>query len=88
LGFPADSQLSTLFIQTQYFSGNLKPQLTFYYDWAGAWLLQPGVDWIFREPLRLSIRYNWMEGRYAVDGGIGLFKTRDNIWVELQYLLF
>jgi hypothetical protein len=88
LGSPNETQLSTLFVQTSYFSGNLKPQFTFFYDWSGAWLIQPGVDWIFYEPLRLSVRYNWIEGRYAVGGGIGLFKTRDNIWLELQYLLY
>jgi hypothetical protein len=88
IGMPNETQLTTLAIQTSYLSGNLRPQFTFFYDWAGAWLIQPGVDWIFYEPFRLSVRYNWLEGRYAIDGGIGLFKTRDNIWVELQYLLY
>ena len=87
-GFPVETQLTTLFITTQYLSGNLEPSVTFFYDWAGAWLVQPGVNWIFHDPFRLSIRYNWLDGRYAADGGIGLFKTRDNIWVELQCQLY
>jgi hypothetical protein len=67
-------------------TGDLRPSVTFFYDWAGAWLVQPGIDWIFYNPFRLSVRYNYLDGRYA--GTIGLFKTRDNIWVELQYLLY
>jgi hypothetical protein len=31
------------------------------------------------------MRYNWIDGRYT---GLGFFKTRDNVWVELQYLLY
>jgi hypothetical protein len=88
IGTPEETQLTTLFIGTQYRAGNVRPSLTFFYDWSGAWLMQPGVDWIFHDPFRLSVRYNWIDGRYAVGGGIGLFKTRDNIWVELQYLLY
>jgi hypothetical protein len=85
LGIQKETQLTTLFISTQYRSGNVRPSLTFFYDWAGSWLIQPGVDWIFWEPLRLSVRYNYLDGRYM---GIGFFKTRDNIWVELQYVLY
>jgi hypothetical protein len=85
LGLPAETQITTLNIGTQYRSGDLRPSVTFFYDWAGAWLIQPGIDWIFYDPFRLSVRYNYLDGRYA---GIGLFKTRDNIWVELQYLLY
>lgn len=86
LGFPAETQITTLNISTQYMTGNLRPSVTFFYDWGGAWLVQPGVDWIFHRSFRLSVRYNYLDGRYAA--GIGLFKTRDNIWVELQYLLY
>ena len=27
--------------------GNLRPSLTGFYDWSGAWLVQPGIDWTF-----------------------------------------
>jgi hypothetical protein len=87
-GAPRVTQLTTFTITTQYLSGSLQPSATVFYDWAGAWLVQPGVNWIFRDPFRLSIRYNWLAGRYAMDGGIGLFKTRDSIWVELQCELY
>ena len=43
------------------------------------------MDWIFHRSFRLSVRYNYLDGRYT---GIGFFKTKDNIWVELQYLLY
>jgi hypothetical protein len=85
LGFPVETQIFTLAISTPYYSGNLTPRVTFFYDFSGSWLVQPGIDWTFWDPFRLQIRYNYLDGRYA---GIGFFKTRDNIWVELQYLLY
>jgi hypothetical protein len=84
-GVPTDVELFTLSISTQYYAGNVRPSVTFFYDWSGSYLFQPGLDWTFYDPFRLSIRYNWIEGRYA---GLGLFKTKDNVWVELQYLLY
>lgn len=83
--FPADTELFTLSINTQYFAGNLKPSFTYFYDWGGAYLIQPGIDWTFYDPFRLSIRYNWIEGNFK---DLGLFKTKDNVFVELQYLLY
>lgn len=85
LGFPVEQQIFTLSISTPYLSGNLVPRVTFFYDFSGAWLVQPGIDWTFWDPFRMQVRYNYLDGRYA---GIGFFKTRDNIWVELQYLLY
>jgi hypothetical protein len=84
--FPGQEWLTTLVINSQYMGGNLKPQLTFFYDWSGSYLIQPGVDWIFWEPFRASIRYNYLEGRG--DRGLGIQNRKDNIWVELQYLLY
>ncbi|MBI3303357.1 MAG: hypothetical protein HYZ72_14935, partial [Deltaproteobacteria bacterium] len=84
-GLAQDTELFTLSISTQYMAGNLKPSVVFFYDWSGSYLFQPGIDWTFYDPFRLSIRYNFIEGRYA---GIGLFKTKDNAWIELQYLLY
>jgi hypothetical protein len=85
LGFPVETQIFTLAISTPYLSGNLTPRVTFFYDFSGSWLVQPGIDWTFWDPFRMQIRYNYLDGRYA---GIGFFKTRDNIWLELQYLLY
>ena len=83
---PRKTQLTTLLVRTQYMSGDLEPNLTLFYDWSGAWFVQPGIDWTFRDPFRLSIRYNYLGGRYSP--GLGIFKTRDSVWVELQYQLY
>ena len=83
---PSQTQLTTLIVRTQYMGGDLEPSLTLFYDWAGAWFAQPGIDWTFRDPFRLSFRYNYLGGRYSP--GLGIFKTRDSVWVELQYQLY
>jgi hypothetical protein len=54
------------------------------YDFAGSWLIQPGIGWAFWDPFRVQLRYNYLDGRYS---GIGVFKTRDNFWLELQHVL-
>lgn len=81
----ATSQVFTLAISTQYVAGNVRPRFVVFYDMTGAYLLQPGLDWVFWDPFRLSIRYNFIDGRYT---GIGFFKFKDSIWFELQYLLY
>jgi hypothetical protein len=85
LGFPVETQVFTLAVSTPYMGGNLTPNLAFIYDLGGAWLVQPGVNWTFWDPWRMQIRYNWIDGRYT---GVGLFKTKDSVWLELQYLLY
>jgi hypothetical protein len=85
-----DQEISTFSVSTQYMGGNLRPSFVFFYDWAGAYLIQPGIDWTFYDPFRVSLRYNWIEGNYQTGflGGIGAAKTKDNVWLELQYLLY
>lgn len=78
------SQVFTLAITTSYDAGNVRPRFVVFYDMAGAYLLQPGIDWWFYDPFRLSIRYNFIDGKYT---GIGFFKFKDSVWFELQYLL-
>ncbi len=78
--------INTLAISTQYLGGNLRPSMAFVFDWNGSWLLQPGVDWTFYDPFRVSVKYNWIDGTYG--GAAGTFKTKDNFWVEFQYLLY
>src|SRR6185369_7000896 len=83
---PGRDWLTTLNINTQYMGGNLRPSFTFFYDWSGSYLVQPGIDWTFWDPFRASIRYNYIEGRG--NRGLGLQNRKDNIWFELQYLLY
>jgi hypothetical protein len=85
LSLPDYSFVNTLSVSTTYMGGNLTPRLTFLYDWSGSWLVQPGVDWTFWDPFRAQVRYNWIDGNY---GGIGAFKTKDSVWLEIQYLLY
>jgi hypothetical protein len=85
LGGGAESAQFTLAISTPYMAGNLVPNLAFVYDFAGSWLIQPGINWTFWDPFRMQIRYNFIDGKYT---GVGFLKTRDSIWLELQYLLY
>jgi hypothetical protein len=85
LGRASEDATFTLAVSTPYLSGNLTPRLVFLYDFAGSWLVQPGVDWTFWDPFRLQVRYNYIDGRYT---GIGFFKAKDHVYLELQYLLY
>ncbi len=84
--FPSQEWLTTLAISTPYLSGNLVPRFTFFYDWSGSYLVQPGLDWTFWEPFRFQFRYNYIEGRGR--RGLGGANRKDNVWFELQYLLY
>lgn len=84
--YPGQDWLTTLLVSTQYRGGSLRTALGFFYDWSGSWLVQPGLDWIFWDPFRASLRYNYLDGRG--NRGLGFSNNKDNIWVELQYLLY
>lgn len=84
--FGAQDEIFTLGVNTTYLRGNLKPSVNFFYDWSGSWLIQPGVDWIFAEPFRLSLRYAWIDGRNNM--GLGVLNRSDNVWFELQYVMY
>jgi len=83
---PSRDWLTTFSVSTPYMGGNLRPSFTFFYNWHGNWLLQPGLDWRFRDPFAVSIRYNVLDGRG--NGGLGFFNRKDNVWVEFQYFLY
>ena len=84
--YPQREWLTTLNISTQYLAGNVRPSFTFFYDWSGSMLMQPAVDWTFYDPFRVSIRYSWLDGR--ANRGLGIQNRKDNVWLELQYLLY
>ena len=86
IGVPQATEILTLSISTQYFGGNLRPSFNFFYSWAGGYFVQPGIDWTFWDPFRISIRYNLIEGNN--EPVIGVNKIKDNAWIELQYLLY
>src|SRR5262249_16860135 len=63
--FPQATEALTLSISTPYMAGNLRPSVNFFYDWSGSYLFQPGIDWTFWDPFRVSVRYSMIEGRYS-----------------------
>jgi hypothetical protein len=83
---PSRDWLTTFNVNTPYMGGNLRPSFTFFYNWHGNWLMQPGVDWKFWDPFAVSVRYNWLDGRG--NGGLGVFNRKDSVWFELQYQLY
>src|SRR5437867_3835951 len=86
IGVPQATEILTLSINTQYFAGNLRPSVNFFYSWAGAYFVHPGIDWTFWDPFRISIRYNLIDGNH--EPVIGVNKIKDNVWIEIQYLLY
>ena len=84
--YGAEDWLTTFIGSTTWLGGNLRTAGTFFYDWSGSWLIQPGIDWKFWDPFAVSIRYNWLDGR--ANRGLGLSNNKDNVWVELQYQLY
>jgi hypothetical protein len=84
--FNQEDWITTFSASTQYMGGNLRPSFVMLYDWSGSFLIQPGVDWTFWDPFRASVRYNYLDGRG--NEGIGILNRKDNIWFELQYLLY
>lgn len=72
--------VNTLSISTSFRSGVVKPQLVYFYDWQGSWLVQPGIT-LTRDPFRLTVQYNYLDGQY---NGIGLLRDRDNVITQLE----
>jgi hypothetical protein len=89
------SFLSTLIANTTYSAGyffnlaQIQPQITYVYDWKGAWLFQPQLVFL-RDPWRFRVEYNWLEGRFTANSAgtnIGLLKDKDNLAFRIDYLL-
>ena len=72
--------VNTFSISTSFRSGVIKPQLVYFYDWQGSWLVQPGVT-LTRDPFRLTLQYNYLDGQY---NGIGFLRDRDNLIAQLE----
>ena len=84
---PADSYLNTFFVGTSYRSGQISPGLTVFYDWGGAFLLQPFIAFS-RDPFRFVIDYSRIDaGTLKAGSGISLLRDRDNVQFKLEYVL-
>jgi hypothetical protein len=76
--------INTLYSASHFFNlAQIQPQVTFFYDWEGAWLFQPQLQFI-RDPWRFRIEWNWLEGRFI---SLGLLKDKDNLAFRIDYLL-
>jgi hypothetical protein len=84
---PTDTFLHTLAIATSYRSGTINPVFTIFYDWGGAFLYQPSVTFV-RDPWRFAINYSILDaGRLKGGSGISLFRDRDNMLFQLEYVI-
>ena len=82
-----DQILQTLLVSTSYYSGQVNPSLTLFYDWQGALVVQPQVTMI-RDPFRLTVSYSHLHAsRLRGGSGISLFRDRDNIAFQIEYSL-
>jgi hypothetical protein len=75
--------INTLSISTSYRSGVISPALNFFYDWQGAWVVQPGITFV-RDPFRLLLQYNYIDGQF---NGIGFLRDRDNLIIQLEVVI-
>jgi len=83
---PGTTYLTTFAVSTPYMGGNLRPSYAINYDWHGNWFQQVGVNWRFRDPFSVDVRYNMIDGR--ANGGLGFFNRKDGVVIEFQYLLY
>ena len=78
-----DRFLHTILITTSYRGGRIVPQLGAFYDWQGAWVVQPGVQFV-RDPFRFVMDYTGVFG--APTGQFGAVLDRDNIRFQVEYV--
>ena len=75
--------INTLLVSTSYRSGIISPALAFFYDWQGAWVVQPGITFT-RDPFRFTVQYNYIDGQF---NGIGFLRDRDNLIFQLELVI-
>ena len=72
-----------LSVNTDYYGGDIVPQMVVAYDARGVFMFQPSVNYIF-EPFRFMIQYSGIVGNMV---GFGAFRDRDQITFIFSYLL-
>ncbi|MGE0682905.1 MAG: DUF1302 family protein [Candidatus Binatia bacterium] len=75
--------INTLLVSTSYRSGLISPALAFFYDWHGAWVVQPGITFT-RDPFRFTVQYNYIDGQF---NGIGFLRDRDNLIFQVEVVI-
>jgi len=84
---PIDQYLQTLLISTSYYSGQVTPAFTFFYDWGGAFLYQPSIT-VVHDPFRFIMDYSIIDSHiYKGGSGVSLLKDRDNVQFRVEYVI-
>lgn len=84
---PIDQYLNTLLISTSYFSSQINPSMTFFYDWSGSFVFQPQVVFS-RDPFRFTMSYSYLTaGTLKAASGVSLLRDRDNILFQIDYVI-
>jgi len=79
--------LQTLLISTAYFSGQVNPSTTFFYDWGGSFVWVPSVTFL-RDPFRFTVQYNLLTaGSLKGNSGTSLLRDRDNVLFQFEYVI-
>jgi hypothetical protein len=84
---PVDQYLQTLLIFTSYYSGQINPSLTVFYDWSGGITLIPQVTFS-RDPFRFTMSYSYLDASRLKGGsGVSLLRDRDNFLFQFEYVI-
>lgn len=78
-----DRFLHTLLVTTSYSGGRIVPQFGVFYDWQGAYVLQPGVT-LVRDPFRFIMDYTMVNS--VPSGQFGAVRDRDNVRFQIEYV--
>ncbi len=81
---PNDQILHTLLITTAYAGGRIVPSLGMFYDWQGAWVVQPGVQ-LVRDPFRFLFDYSFITGGIG-SGQLAALRDRDNVRFQVEFV--
>jgi hypothetical protein len=84
---PTDQFLQTLLIATSYYSGQITPSLTLFYDWSGSFVAIPQVTFS-RDPFRFTVSYSYLEASSLKGAsGVSLLRDRDNVLFQFEYVI-
>ena len=83
----ADQFLQTLFVGTSYYSGQVNPSFTLFYDWTGALVYVPSITFQ-RDPWRFTVEYDILSAPSLTgSSGTSLLRDRDNFLFQLGYAI-
>ena len=84
---PVDQFLQTLLIATSYYSGQVSPSLTLFYDWSSAFV-RAAADHLSRDPFRFTFSYSYLTAQSLKGAsGVSLLRDRDNVLFQFEYVI-